>query len=578
MQYDIITVLHDSTEPIRAFLDSLSGTGIGSDHLHLFFAVSSDSESVLSELAQLKQEFDRFADFNIIDASCEKSLSAAKNRAAFQGTSPFLFFLCPDAQIAPDVFDTAESTASSAPSAAVFECRALPFETSQPCDPVTLCTDFVCSDALFVRRTAFEQIGGFEPRFQDDDADRDFSLRLRAANFSLQYMPNACVSFARRKDAFGAEQYANSLCADLLTQYKFGSLREILHSHAAYLDAVRHPVHFDGVRRVLAKTYLHHFRNALPLMRWRSSHKSEFSKAAALRHDALHLDRGRFAVPDAHGTPLVSVIVRTCSRPDTLRRTLQSLRNQTYRNFEIIVAEDGAPVSRPMLEREFADLPICYLNDGIRYGRAENGNRALAAAHGSLCNFLDDDDFFYPDHLELLVHVLEQHPTADLVLGSAAAMFVDRSGKVTELRPMVFDRIDRFTMCQDCRIPIQTVLFRRSLFEQYGGMPAELDAHEDWAMWLKYLEHAHRITPHKPDVCRITSLFVQPADEDDAAARIAAYSKSDDAFYHDETLRFDVSIADLRRYYDDMIRDMRCLEQRGELHDFLTERSKRYEP
>ncbi len=142
---------------------------------------------------------------------------------------------------------------------------------------------------------------------------------------------------------------------------------------------------------------------------------------------------------------------------------------------------------------------------------------------------------------------------------------------------MVFDRIDRFTMCQDCRIPIQTVLFRRSLFAQYGGMPPQLSAHEDWAMWLKYLEHAKRINPHKPDVQRVTSIFVQPAEADAAEARIAAYSESDAAFYGDESLRFTVTLADMRRYYDDMIRDMRCLEARGELHDFLEKQAGRFE-
>lgn len=44
--------------------------------------------------------------------------------------------------------------------------------------------------------------------------------------------------------------------------------------------------------------------------------------------------------------PLVSVIVRTCGRPDILRETLLSLRNQTYKNIEIVVVEDGAPISK----------------------------------------------------------------------------------------------------------------------------------------------------------------------------------------------------------------------------------------
>ena len=96
-------------------------------------------------------------------------------------------------------------------------------------------------------------------------------------------------------------------------------------------------------------------------------------------------------------------------------------------------------------------------------------------------------------------------------------------------------------------------------------------------MWLKYLEHGRRITPHAPDVRRATSVFVQPAGQSEARARIAAYRKSDAAFYNDPSLRFDVSLADLRRYYDDMIADLRCLEARGELHEFLEREARRGE-
>ena len=130
-------------------------------------------------------------------------------------------------------------------------------------------------------------------------------------------------------------------------------------------------------------------------------------------------------------------------------------------------------------------------------------------------------------------------------------------------------------MCQKCRIPIQTVLFRRSLFEQYGGLIEGLDAHEDWGMWLRYLEHARRITPHQPDLRRITSIFVQPADQTQAAQRMTLYRENDRAFFENDSLRFDVSLADMRRYYDDMIADLRCLEERGELHDFLEQQSHR---
>ena len=90
-----------------------------------------------------------------------------------------------------------------------------------------------------------------------------------------------------------------------------------------------------------------------------------------------------------------------------------------------------------MVERDFAELPIRYLNDGRFHGRAANGNRGLAAARGALCNFLDDDDFFYPDHLELLAGVLCAHPEADLVLGSAMASNRPKIG----LTPILFSTV-----------------------------------------------------------------------------------------------------------------------------------------
>lgn len=577
MQYDIIIALQENSSGLRRCLDALANVDFPLSQLHLFLADCSADGRFAAECRAQSAEPHGFGSVTPVPFVPGESPAAAKNRAAALGCAPRMLFLHPDAAPVPELFSALDDAAAD-PQTAAFECRCLPIESAHACDPVTLETDVISGDVFAVCRSAFQQAGGFDPLFPDVCSAQELSLRLRAAGFVLRCVPKAAVVFDPAPACTDTlDDYAGRLYAALLMPYKFGSFGEMVRGGWRYLCEMRHPVHFDGVRRVLCRNYLHHFGHLASLLRWRASHRKERRAAHALQTAAPALCRGRFAlVPPAH-LPLVSVIVRTCSRPETLRRTLQSLRSQTYRNFEIIVAEDGAPAAKEMLAAEFSDLPIVYLNDGVRRGRAENGNHALAAAHGSLCNFLDDDDFFYPDHLELLVSVLEQHPEADLVLGSAGAMFVSRTGQVTELRPMVFDRIDRFTMCQDCRIPIQTVLFRRSLFEQYGGMPAGLNAHEDWAMWLKYLEHAKRITPHRPDVCRITSLFVQPADPQDAAARMAAYGESDDAFFSDDSLRFTVSLADMRRYYDDMIRDMRCLEERGELHDFLQKRSERFE-
>lgn len=61
--------------------------------------------------------------------------------------------------------------------------------------------------------------------------------------------------------------------------------------------------------------------------------------------------------------PKVSIIIRTCGRPQVLRTALNSIRKQTYRNIEIVIVEDGIPTSKEMIEKEYSDLFVRYQAD-----------------------------------------------------------------------------------------------------------------------------------------------------------------------------------------------------------------------
>ena len=94
-------------------------------------------------------------------------------------------------------------------------------------------------------------------------------------------------------------------------------------------------------------------------------------------------------------------------------------------------------------------------------------------------------------------------------------------------------------------------------------------------MWLRYWPHAKRIHEQGPDIRRATSIFVQPATSDGQQARMDKYRQSNRAFFENEELRFDVTLKQMRDFYDEMIADMRCLEARGELHDYLEKQANR---
>ena len=101
--------------------------------------------------------------------------------------------------------------------------------------------------------------------------------------------------------------------------------------------------------------------------------------------------------------PLVSVLIRTHQRPDVLKTALDSVRKQTYPNIQVVIIEDGINTAEKLLKEKYADLNYVYEATGKKIGRCGAGNRALELAKGEYCNFLDDDDAFFDNHIQLLI-------------------------------------------------------------------------------------------------------------------------------------------------------------------------------
>lgn len=186
--------------------------------------------------------------------------------------------------------------------------------------------------------------------------------------------------------------------------------------------------------------------------------------------------------------PLVSIIIRTCGRPGILRNALESVQRQTYSNIEVILVEDGENVSESFLN-EFPDLDIHYHAMGRKCGRTAVGNQGLEMARGKYLNFLDDDDILLPKHISTLVEYLERTDLrAAYAVGEEHQILRQKDGSFKTKRKLIryrypFNRMLLFYMNY---IPIQTILFERSLYEQCGGFDEELDILEDWDVWVRY--------------------------------------------------------------------------------------------
>jgi glycosyltransferase involved in cell wall biosynthesis len=90
-----------------------------------------------------------------------------------------------------------------------------------------------------------------------------------------------------------------------------------------------------------------------------------------------------------------------------LHRALRSISRQTYRDFEVIVVRDGGRPVRTVVEAWRRTLPVKLVDCDVRRGVSHARNVALGVASGEYVAFLDDDDVFLPDHLQVAYRTLE---------------------------------------------------------------------------------------------------------------------------------------------------------------------------
>lgn len=248
----------------------------------------------------------------------------------------------------------------------------------------------------------------------------------------------------------------------------------------------------------------------------------------------------------------VSIIVRTCNRPEVLKNCLRSIQDQTYENIEVVVVEDGEPNAYDMIKRDFSHMDIHYYATGNRVGRSKAGNIALSKATGDYLNFLDDDDEFYPDHVASLIKAIDQSgcKAAYAVAEESVCYFNRKKQAYFEVRKFVRYRnaFNRLYLLHENYFPIQTVMFSKELFEKYGGFKEDLTYLEDWELWVRYAM--------KADFCMVntvTSKYRVPIKAANRSKQLrSAYARVYEYFLEGE---INYNIADLHSELNALLRE-----------------------
>lgn len=186
-------------------------------------------------------------------------------------------------------------------------------------------------------------------------------------------------------------------------------------------------------------------------------------------------------------TPLVSVIVPTYNRPALLERALRSVFSQTFSNFEVIIVNDAGADVEPLLRRLPSDHDLRYLAHPANRGPAAARNTGIRAARGDYIAYLDDDDIYYPEHLQALVDFLRRGVFSIAYTDACRAWQVEQEGEwVTTARDIPYSwEFDADDILESNHIPTLCVMHERRCIDGAGMFDETLPALEDLDLWIR---------------------------------------------------------------------------------------------
>ncbi|MDD2338417.1 MAG: glycosyltransferase, partial [Geobacteraceae bacterium] len=198
-------------------------------------------------------------------------------------------------------------------------------------------------------------------------------------------------------------------------------------------------------------------------------------------------DPSLYSLNRAPVTPFVSVIVPTHNRPELLAKALRSIQDQTFRDFEIIVVNDaGIDVSR-LVEHFDSKGTIHYINKETNEGLAAARNSGIRAARGKYLAYLDDDDIYYPDHLQTLTDFLENSDSLVAYSDALRALQEQKGETFTTVKRDIpyCEEFDADRLLVENYIPVLCVMHERKCLDQIGLFDETLPRHEDWDLWIR---------------------------------------------------------------------------------------------
>ncbi len=182
--------------------------------------------------------------------------------------------------------------------------------------------------------------------------------------------------------------------------------------------------------------------------------------------------------------PTVDIIIPTYNSLTWLKQTVQSVLDQSFRDFQLYIIDDGSTDDTATYVRHIEDKRVHYTYQENR-GQASARNLGIQRSHAPFVAFLDADDIWYPKKLEKQLEIMTKNHQVGLVYGYhyiindediiTGSLYIEKRGHLFE------------ELCKGNIIAgsASMAMVRRSVLEQAGFFREDFVNGEDWELWLR---------------------------------------------------------------------------------------------
>jgi len=354
------------------------------------------------------------------------------------------------------------------------------------------------------RREVFDVVGWFDERLDVGasgcSGDSEFWYRILAEGWTCNYFPHLFVYHQHRESEAALKNqifnYMRGQVSSVLVQYENyhheGDLLRVKKSLPEYyskklLNSIKH-LHLNNLRSIITE-----ISGCISGYQYFKRHNNVKKNGPLLYLKSLDEDA------KVNKSTKVSVVIPCYNHGQYLSEAIESVLNQTYKNIEIVVVNDGSTDNTEAVCKSYPKVKYVYSNNS---GLSAARNTGVKHSTGNYLIFLDADDYLYPRAVEINLWYFSEFKKIAFVSGAHDK--IDEKGNFLPVEDALDKSIDNYTsLLQGNYIAMEgTVMYRRDLFQSFFFDP-RLKACEDYdinlniARYFPSISHSNKLAVYR---------------------------------------------------------------------------------